>query len=176
METIRIALLALLLLVVAVHIDSAAVKDERPTSGLLSRVKRGNPKSFKGYKYLYEKESSSDEDDSPKDCKCSFDECSCLDKSSKGPKKPQSESQPENDDWLDDIMEDVIKANENSGQESSKEEPSQKSSEEVEQESHEGGGKGGHKTTFNEYFQARQRNEVLDFLKNYYSTVNKTEH
>lgn len=174
METIRIALLALLLLVVAVHIESAAVKDERPTSGLLSRVKRENPKNCKGYNYLFEKETTSDEDaasSAPKDCKCSFDECSCLDKSSKGPKKPQSESQPENDDWLDDIMEDVIKASDNSEQEPSKEEPS----EEVQQESNGGGGKGGHKQTFNEYFQSRQRQEVLNFLKNYYSTVNKTE-
>lgn len=184
MEAFWLVVVGLLILSVIIDSDSASVGNNSLT--ILSRVKRGcaPPSCRKQLKYSdypeEDGEETSGEDGAivpiVKDCRCSFEECCCKDdKSAKNkevqhkeittqaPKKDaaghKAKASKNND----------LAKEKNPGFLDSESEDEHQDKPSVDPET----GKSNRKQTFQEYYHTRRRQEIMDFLRNYYLTHSK---
>lgn len=189
--------LVLLATVFAGNCDGAAVGGK---SSALSRVKRGSKSPKSCQKSQDSSSESREKGEVPvvMDCTCSFDECSCKDRSEKRSRKPKNKSSGDSNEWLEELLKDMHWSKGTAADEPEVKAPKapkakkptkdkgngtgrpgkrffdQESEEDAEsgEEDKPETGKKQRKQTFEEYYQTRRRQEILDYLKNYYSKSN----
>lgn len=195
-----LTLIVLVSVIVTYSTGAAVGSDADKSDKVLSRVKRGTNKYSVRPKYRYwdangqEYEVDFDQTEQVKPlvlgCHCSFDECSCKDKTRKAPSKPvqvdcspeevgsyeSEESSSEEAASSEETKENLKRPKPSKDKQKKPQANKKKTYLEPDSDEDQHGtadpqtGKVKRKKTFQEYYQSKRRQEILDFLKNYYSS------